>query len=215
MGSLLKPSVIVVTTWFSVFRSELIAISGALDNALNSYKDSIWILRDSRSSIQYLKNWQKIMHSTGLDILSKLVSLVRGNKFVSSGFHHMWVCLGTKLLMSWLCRSSRAHQTALARFRSGHLRSMTFVQEVKSFFTCPCSLLASPLLIFWTAGAFPCDSCMKSKGWCVLRGKVHEDYWIIAQRNRAHPKKVLRATNRSAGKQLPAHPAFTETKAYS
>ncbi|GFX01120.1 RNase H domain-containing protein [Trichonephila clavipes] len=40
----------------SVFRLELIAISGALDHALNSYKDSIWILTDSRSSIQYLKN---------------------------------------------------------------------------------------------------------------------------------------------------------------
>ncbi|GFU63516.1 RNase H domain-containing protein [Trichonephila clavipes] len=59
----------------SVFRSELIAISGALDHALNSYKDSIWILTDSRSSIQYLKNWPKIMDSTGLDILSKLVRL--------------------------------------------------------------------------------------------------------------------------------------------
>ncbi|GFT87379.1 uncharacterized protein TNCV_413681 [Trichonephila clavipes] len=49
------------------------------------------------------------------------------------------------------CRSSRAHQTALARLRSGHLRSMTFVQGVKSFFTCHCSLLASPahLLHCW------------------------------------------------------------------
>ncbi|GFV78262.1 RNase H domain-containing protein [Trichonephila clavipes] len=59
----------------SVFRSELIAISGALDHALNSYKGSIWILTDSRSSIQYLKNWPKIKDSTGLDILSKLVRL--------------------------------------------------------------------------------------------------------------------------------------------
>ncbi|GFX43000.1 putative RNA-directed DNA polymerase from transposon BS [Trichonephila clavipes] len=59
----------------SVFRSELIAISGALDHALNSYKDSIRILTDSRSSIQYLKNWPKIMDSTGLDSLSKLVRL--------------------------------------------------------------------------------------------------------------------------------------------
>ncbi|GFT49608.1 RNase H domain-containing protein [Trichonephila clavipes] len=59
----------------SVFRSEFIAISNALDHALNSYKDSIWILTDSRSSIQYLKNWPKIMDSTGLDILSKLVRL--------------------------------------------------------------------------------------------------------------------------------------------
>ncbi|GFV55743.1 uncharacterized protein TNCV_755431 [Trichonephila clavipes] len=47
--------------------------------------------------------------------------------------------------------SSRAHQMALARLRSGHLRSMTFVQGVKSFFTSPCSLLASPahLLNCW------------------------------------------------------------------
>ncbi|GFS76375.1 ribonuclease H1 [Trichonephila clavipes] len=59
----------------SVIRSELIAISGALDHALNSYKDSIWILTDSRSSNQYLKNWPKIMDSTGLDILCKLVRL--------------------------------------------------------------------------------------------------------------------------------------------
>ncbi|GFW64982.1 RNase H domain-containing protein [Trichonephila clavipes] len=59
----------------SVFRSELIAISGALNHALNSYKDSIWILTGSRSSIQYLKNWPKIMDSTGLDILYKLVRL--------------------------------------------------------------------------------------------------------------------------------------------
>ncbi|GFY12661.1 RNase H domain-containing protein [Trichonephila clavipes] len=59
----------------SVFRSELIAINGALDHALNSYNDSIWILTDSRSSIQYLKNWPKIMDITGLGILSKLVRL--------------------------------------------------------------------------------------------------------------------------------------------
>ncbi|GFU10787.1 RNase H domain-containing protein [Trichonephila clavipes] len=59
----------------SVFRSELIAIGGALGRALNSYKDSIRILTDSRSSIQCLKNWPKIMDSTDLDILSKLVKL--------------------------------------------------------------------------------------------------------------------------------------------
>ncbi|GFW87281.1 RNase H domain-containing protein [Trichonephila clavipes] len=59
----------------SIFRSELIAVSGALDHALNSYKGSIWILTDSRSSIQYFKNWPKIKDSTGLDILSKSVRL--------------------------------------------------------------------------------------------------------------------------------------------
>ncbi|GFW20304.1 RNase H domain-containing protein [Trichonephila clavipes] len=147
----------------SVFRSELIAISGALDHALNSYKDSIWILTDSRSSIQYLKNWPKIMDSTGLDILSKLVRLgqrkqvclqwipshagVPGNEAADE-----LTGRGSKSPgLSIQCRSSRAHQTSLARLRSGHLRSMTFVQGVKSFFICPCSLLASPahLLDCW------------------------------------------------------------------
>ncbi|GFU91606.1 hypothetical protein TNCV_2543701 [Trichonephila clavipes] len=84
--------------------------------------------------------------------------------------HHWYAAKSPGLSIQ--CRSSRAHQTALACFRSGHLRSMTFVQ-VKFFFTVPAlSLLL--LLIFWTVGAFPCDSCMKSKAWCVrlLRGKV-------------------------------------------
>ncbi|GFV92617.1 RNase H domain-containing protein [Trichonephila clavipes] len=143
-----------------VFRLELIAIRGALDHALNSYKDSIWILTDSRSSIQYLKNWPKIMDSTGLDNLSKLVRLGQRKH----------VCLhwipshvgepGNEAAderaakspgLSIQCRSSRAHQTALTRLTSDHLRSMTFVQGLKSFFTCPCSLLASPthLLDCW------------------------------------------------------------------
>ncbi|GFY17491.1 uncharacterized protein TNCV_3518461 [Trichonephila clavipes] len=56
--------------------------------------------------------------------------------------HHWYAAKSPALSIQ--CRSSKAYQTALARFRSGHLRSMTFVQGVKSFFTCPCSLLASP-----------------------------------------------------------------------
>ncbi|GFV62270.1 uncharacterized protein TNCV_985341 [Trichonephila clavipes] len=63
--------------------------------------------------------------------------------------HHWYAAKSSGLSIQ--CRSSRAHQTALACFRSGHLRSMTFLQEVKSFFTCPFSLFASPthLLDFW------------------------------------------------------------------
>ncbi|GFU38679.1 uncharacterized protein TNCV_434751 [Trichonephila clavipes] len=63
---------------------------------------------------------------------------------------HHWYS-GKSPGLSIQCRSSRVHQTALARLRSGHLRSMTFVQGLKSFFTCPCSLCASPahLLDCW------------------------------------------------------------------
>ncbi|GFV48807.1 uncharacterized protein TNCV_1723241 [Trichonephila clavipes] len=39
--------------------------------------------------------------------------------------HHWYAAKSPGLSIQ--CRSSRAHQTTLARFRSGHLRSMTFV----------------------------------------------------------------------------------------
>ncbi|GFX34913.1 RNase H domain-containing protein [Trichonephila clavipes] len=57
-------------------------------------------------------------------------------------YHHWYAAKRPGLSIQ--CISSRAHQMALARLRSSHLRSMTFVQGVKSFFTCTCSLLASP-----------------------------------------------------------------------
>ncbi|GFU82179.1 transposable element Tc1 transposase [Trichonephila clavipes] len=56
--------------------------------------------------------------------------------------HHWYAAKSPGLSIQ--CRSSSDHQTALARLRSGHLRRMTFVQGVKSFFTCPFSLLVSP-----------------------------------------------------------------------
>ncbi|GFW17411.1 RNase H domain-containing protein [Trichonephila clavipes] len=72
--------------------------------------------------------------------------------------------------LSLQSRKSKSHQTALARFRSGHLRIMTFVQGVSLSLPIPAlSLLL--LLIFWIAGAFPCDSCMRSKAWAAERGE--------------------------------------------
>ncbi|GFU51153.1 uncharacterized protein TNCV_966441 [Trichonephila clavipes] len=61
-------------------------------------------------------------------------------------------------------RRSRAHQTALARFRSGHLRSMTFVQGINSFFTCPCFSCSSARLLgdeahFWLNGYVNKQNC--------------------------------------------------------
>ncbi|GFV29147.1 RNase H domain-containing protein [Trichonephila clavipes] len=61
--------------FLSQFDILIMVVRGALYHGLNSYKDSIWILTDIRSSIQYMKNWPKIMDSTGLDILSKLARL--------------------------------------------------------------------------------------------------------------------------------------------
>ncbi|GFV71356.1 uncharacterized protein TNCV_3133471 [Trichonephila clavipes] len=62
-------------------------------------------------------------------------------------------------------RSSRAHQTALERFRSGHLRSMTFVQGVMSFFICLCSLPASPAHIL---------DC-----WSISLRQLYEEQYLV------------------------------------
>ncbi|GFU29666.1 transposable element Tc1 transposase [Trichonephila clavipes] len=146
-----------------VEQSELIAISGALDHALNSYKDSIWILTDSRSYIQYLKNWPKIMGSTSLDILSKLVRLDQRKQVRLQWIPSHVGVPGNEAADELV----GLHQTALARLRSGHLRGLIFVQEKSLSLPVPAlSLLL--LLIFWTAGVFPSDSCMKSKTWCAV-----------------------------------------------
>ncbi|GFX16774.1 uncharacterized protein TNCV_4187481 [Trichonephila clavipes] len=77
--------------------------------------------------------------------------------------HHWYAAKSPGLSLQ--CRSSRAQQTVLVRFRSGHLHGITFVQGVV--------FLYLSLLIFWTAGAFPCNSYLKIKTSCVtLCGKV-------------------------------------------
>ncbi|GFT09056.1 integrase catalytic domain-containing protein [Trichonephila clavipes] len=73
--------------------------------------------------------------------------------------HHWYAAKSPDLSIQ--CTSSRAHQTALARLRSGHLRSMTFVKGVKSL-PIPAHLLDCR------------DSCLEIKTQCVtlLCGEV-------------------------------------------
>ncbi|GBN07560.1 hypothetical protein AVEN_166867-1 [Araneus ventricosus] len=59
----------------SVFRSELLAIREALDFSLRFETSDVYILTDSKSSIQYLKKWPKISGKTGQEIIFKIVSL--------------------------------------------------------------------------------------------------------------------------------------------
>ncbi|GFY28337.1 uncharacterized protein TNCV_4396691 [Trichonephila clavipes] len=83
---------------------------------------------------------------TGLDILSKLVRLGPRKQVC-----FQWIPSHVGVSGYEAAGAGWAHQTALASVRSGHLRNMTLVQGIKSFFTCPCSLLASPahLLDCW------------------------------------------------------------------
>ncbi|GBL93784.1 hypothetical protein AVEN_166814-1 [Araneus ventricosus] len=71
----------------SVFRSELIAIDEGLDSLSSfSCSNEIWILTDSRSSIQHLANWHRVRDNTGMNSLNKLKSLS-----VSYRIHLQWI----------------------------------------------------------------------------------------------------------------------------
>ncbi|GFS96196.1 hypothetical protein TNCV_1141661 [Trichonephila clavipes] len=61
---------------------------------------------------------------------------------------------------------TRALQTALVRFRSGHSQVMTFVQGVKSFFTCTSSLIALPTHLL---------DC-----WCIFLGQLFGNQDLVS-----------------------------------
>ncbi|GFX09687.1 uncharacterized protein TNCV_652881 [Trichonephila clavipes] len=92
----------------SVFLIELIAIDEAVGSLASLPNgNEIWILSHSRSAMQHLSNWQS---------------------------HHWYQCSrpGGSLAYSF----TRQDQTLLARFRSGHIKTMKFSEGRKSFEMC-------------------------------------------------------------------------------
>ncbi|GBN81464.1 hypothetical protein AVEN_77319-1, partial [Araneus ventricosus] len=71
----------------SFFRRELIATDEGIDSLSSFFcGNEIWILTDSRSSIQHLANWHRVKDNTGMNILNKLKSLS-----VSYRIHLQWI----------------------------------------------------------------------------------------------------------------------------
>ncbi|GBN00427.1 hypothetical protein AVEN_132883-1 [Araneus ventricosus] len=187
----------------SVFRSELLAIREALNFALHFENSDIYVLTDSKSSIQYLKNWPEIREKTGQEVVSKIATLsqksrvcfqwipshvgVFGNEeadvlakegsalpsasssklFTSEIYSihkavansawrnpptHDWYA-GNRPGLSLQSVGTRSAQTALARLRSGHIKSLKFIDKEKTFSSCPCSCPASPAHIIDCIGA--------------------------------------------------------------
>ncbi|GBO21862.1 hypothetical protein AVEN_138039-1, partial [Araneus ventricosus] len=187
----------------SVFRSELLAIREALNFALHFENSDIYILTDSKSSIQYLKNWPEIREKTGQEVISKITTLsqksrvcfqwipshvgVFGNEkadvlakegsalpsatsselFTSEIFSihkakansawknpptHDWYA-GNRPGLSLQSVGTRSAQTALARLRRGHIKSLKFIDKEKTVSSCPCSCPASPAHIIDCIGA--------------------------------------------------------------
>ncbi|GFV15422.1 RNase H domain-containing protein [Trichonephila clavipes] len=139
------------------FRSELIAISPALDHALSTDKDNLWILTDSRSSIQYLKTStvQRLwtgnetadeLAGKGCDLPDTRFSVLSHPEIHSLHRIKMNDSVKTSSL-SLQYRRSRVLQTVLALFRSSRQCNMTFVYGVKTSFTYPCFFCSSSGLL--------------------------------------------------------------------
>ncbi|GFU48605.1 uncharacterized protein TNCV_1439741 [Trichonephila clavipes] len=145
----------------SVFHSELIAIDEAFASlvSLPNGKE-IWILSDSRSAIQHLSNWHSWVPShinlegndiadtlakagacevpepsaplTFLDIFSR-TRLQNKTAWIPPE-HHWYQCSrpGGSLAHGF----TRQDQTLLARFRSGHIKTMKFFEGRNIFEMC-------------------------------------------------------------------------------
>ncbi|GBM24484.1 hypothetical protein AVEN_254002-1 [Araneus ventricosus] len=65
---------------------------------------------------------------------------------------HDWYA-GNRPGLSQQSVGTRSSQTALARLRSGHIKSLKFIDREKTFSSCPCSCPASPAHIIDCIGA--------------------------------------------------------------
>ncbi|GBN64175.1 hypothetical protein AVEN_163283-1 [Araneus ventricosus] len=60
---------------------------------------------------------------------------------------------GNRPGLSLQSEGTRSAQAALARLRSGHIKSLKFVDKEKTYSSCPCSCPASPALVIDCIGA--------------------------------------------------------------
>ncbi|GBL77740.1 hypothetical protein AVEN_152953-1 [Araneus ventricosus] len=65
---------------------------------------------------------------------------------------HDWYA-GNRPGLSLLSVGTRSAETSLARLRSGHIKSLKFIDKEKNFSSCPCSCPASPAHIIDCIGA--------------------------------------------------------------
>ncbi|GFX98801.1 putative RNA-directed DNA polymerase from transposon BS [Trichonephila clavipes] len=138
----------------SVFRSELIAIRRGLKCAaqLEDRFQEIWILTDSRASIQHLANWGDIEGNERADFLARTavegvsprgnltfseistISKLELNRQMKTPPSHAWYfakCPGESFRPS-----SRPLQSTYSRFLSGHTRALRFSNGQKTFPEC-------------------------------------------------------------------------------
>ncbi|GBN23642.1 hypothetical protein AVEN_53534-1 [Araneus ventricosus] len=125
----------------------------------------------SRVFIQWISSHVGVFGNEVADLLAKegsaLPSAASGELFASEIFSihrdkanstwkvppaHEWYA-GNRPDLSLQSEGTRSAQTALARLRSGHIKSLKFVDKEKSYSSWPCSCPASPAHVIDCIGA--------------------------------------------------------------
>ncbi|GBM19231.1 hypothetical protein AVEN_264710-1, partial [Araneus ventricosus] len=125
----------------------------------------------SRVCIQWIPSHIGVFGNEVADLLAKegfaLSSAASGELFASeiSSIHraksnstwkvppaHEWYA-GNRPGLSLQSEGTRSAQTALARLRSGHIKSLKFVDKEKTYSSCPCFCPASPAHVIDCIGA--------------------------------------------------------------
>ncbi|GBN32042.1 hypothetical protein AVEN_174463-1 [Araneus ventricosus] len=125
----------------------------------------------SRACIQWIPSHVVVFGNEVVDLLAKegsaLPSAASGELFESKKFsihrskaNSTWTGLPAH---EWYARNRpglslqsegiRSAQTALARLRRGHIKSLKFVDKEKTYSSCPCSCSASPAHVIDCIGA--------------------------------------------------------------
>ncbi|GBO08682.1 RNA-directed DNA polymerase from mobile element jockey, partial [Araneus ventricosus] len=152
----------------SVFRSELLAIREALNFALHFENSDIY---KSRACFQWIPSHVGVFGNEEADVLAKEGSALPSTSsielFTSEIYSihkaiansawrnpptHDWYA-GNRPGLSLQSVGTRSAQTALARLRSGVIKSLKFIDKEKTFSSCPCSCPASPAHIIDCIGA--------------------------------------------------------------
>ncbi|GBL94643.1 hypothetical protein AVEN_83963-1 [Araneus ventricosus] len=163
----------------SVFRSELLAIREALNFARHFENSDIFVLTDkiatlsqkSRVCFQWIPSHVGVFGNEEADVLAKegsaLPSASSSELFTSEIYSihkaianfawknpptHDWYA-GNRPGLSLQSVGTRSAQTALVRLRSGHIKSLKFIDTEKTVSSCPCSCPASPAHIIDCIGA--------------------------------------------------------------
>ncbi|GBN89645.1 hypothetical protein AVEN_86275-1 [Araneus ventricosus] len=145
-----------VTSFSALARSvgNLIKQESSYFSPFSTVKPENILPQNSTSDIQLIQQQQLPSASSSELFTSEIYSIHKAiaNSDWRNPPTHDWYA-GNRPALSLQSVGTRSAQTALARLRSGHIKSLKFIDREKTFSSCPCFCPASPAHIIDCIGA--------------------------------------------------------------